>query len=103
VHVLSSVYFEAALILFVRNGVPSHATNHHLVTRHEIVHNIFQLRHQCLLVDKVEKDELISSYLYPDVALDEIYKPSHVNRVIVYPIVSLIEMVPLLFEEEDFT
>ena len=102
-HILSGEYFETELILLVGYGIPPHTSHHHLITLIEIVHYTFQLGHKCFLVYFVSINQLFCGNLNTNVALDEIKGASNLNRVKDYPHIPLFKIIPLLFEEKNFT
>jgi hypothetical protein len=56
-----------------------------LVAAHEVEHDVFQSRLECLWVNEVEVDLIISCNLYTLVSFDKVDKTSHVKLVVLLP------------------
>ena len=91
------------LILLVRNTVSHLTSEHHLVTSHIIIHNIFQVWHVGHFVNQVKVDEIVGRYLYPDISFDKIDEPSHSDLMILGPFHLFCVRVFHLLEEKDAT
>ena len=98
VEILSGVNLEPRLVCLEGNSVKHSSTEHHLRASHKVVHAILKSWNECLLVDYVEVNSLISSDLDSNIASNEVNLSSHLlEPVILLPEASLL----INFEEED--
>ena len=86
--VLPSVYIEPDLSCFVRHTISAGGSIHHLTAVHEIVHAVFNDRHQSFFVDSIEVNQSLSCDLNLGVAFDEIDEATFFNFVILLPTVA---------------
>jgi hypothetical protein len=86
--VLPSVYIEPDLSCFVRHTISAGGSIHHLTAVHEIVHAVFNDRHQSFLIDSIEVNQSLSCDLNLGVAFDEIDETTFFNFVILFPTVA---------------
>jgi len=83
--VLSSVNIESNLSCFVGDAVSASGPIHHLTAVHEIVHTVFNDRHESLLVDSIEVNQTLSCNLNLSIAFNEIDEATFFNFVILFP------------------
>lgn len=100
--ILSPVDVEAPLAHLEGNSVPDSASKHHCAAAHVVVHDVLKGWFEGILVDKVEKDFLISCDLDPHVSLDVIDGTSDINGVILLPFPSASDFVHYDLEKQDF-
>lgn len=95
---LPGIYLESWLISFIRNTVSYSGAEHHLRALHEIVHNVFKSWFECLFVDEVEVNLVISCNLDPNITADKVYLTAHLlELVILGPFASFL----VYFEKQD--
>jgi hypothetical protein len=83
--VLSSIDIESNLSRFVCDTVSAGGPIHHLTAIHEVVHTVFNDRHESFLVDSVEVNQSLSCDLDLSVAIDEVNETTFFNFVILFP------------------
>ena len=101
-NILSSENIKLILIGLVCYAILDLASKHHLAAVHEVVHYILEIGHKRLFIKEIEVDQVISGYLYSDVAFDEVYETSHFYFVVEHPLCDFMEYVVLLLEKQDF-
>ena len=84
--IFSGVDFEIFLVSLVGDTISDLAAKHHLVTVHEVVHDVFKRWHESDWVNEVEKYLFIRRYLDSFVALNEEDETSVFKRVILFPL-----------------
>lgn len=84
--IFSCVDFEIFLVGLVGDTISDLAAKHHLITVHEVVHNVFKGWHESDWVNEVEKYLFIRRYLDSFVALYEVDETSVFKRVIMFPL-----------------
>jgi hypothetical protein len=100
-HISSTINVETFLVCFVGYTVSDFATKHHLITSHEIKHNIFQFWHECFFVDFVEINLIIRSDLNSYITFNIVNEPSNLFLMVLDPL-SLISLIILFnFKEQD--
>lgn len=98
--VVPGVDFEASLALFVAATISHFTSKDETCALHEIVHDVFQLWLEVLVVDQVEVDLLVCGDVYSDIAFDEIEHSFMMQCLIVRPSVDSCPFVHDSFEEE---
>ena len=98
-HVLSPVDFESFIIDFVANAKSNSPTEHHLVAIHVVVHAVFKLRHERLLVDEVEVNQFFGGNLDSYIAFDVKDGASHPQFMILFPRCLFGNFIRFLFEK----
>ena len=68
---------------------------------HEVVHNIFELWHQCFLIDDVEVNLIFTHNLDADITLNEVDLTSRVVKFIILMPVRLVALFIKYFLEEE--
>ena len=81
--ILSSIYLEARLILFVRDAISHSCAKHHLGTLHKVPHYVFKFRKKCLFVDQVKVNFILGCDLDPNISSNEKYLPSHFIKLMI--------------------
>ena len=84
-HVLSAKYFESFIVHFVADSKSYSPAEHHLLAIHVVVHAVFQLRHESLLVDEVEVNQFLGGNLDSNVAFDVKDGASHPEFMVLLP------------------
>ena len=100
---LSPVNIKRLLIGFVSDSVSYRFTKHHLRAIHEVLHHILKLRHQCLSVNDVKVDLVVSGNLNPLIACNVVNESTNIDLVIAFPLTLASELVELKLEEKNLT
>jgi hypothetical protein len=85
VNIAPPVYVKCLLIGLVGDAVLDARTEHHLVTTHEVKHDILERGLKRLLVDQVKVDVIVRGNLDSNIALDVKDEASDVKHVIFSP------------------
>jgi len=99
--IFPSVEVKAPFIKLKRNAVPHFTSKHHLIATHVIHHNVLQLWHQSVFINKVEVNIVIGCNLNSNVTFDVINKSSFINCVIELPRKLFCHFVFSLLEEQN--
>ena len=81
--VLPGIDLESWLVSFVSNTVSYSGAEHHLGALHEVEHHVFKSGFECLFVDQVEVDLVISRNLDPNIAADKIDLATHLLKLVI--------------------
>ena len=81
----SSVDNECFLISFVGDTISYSWAKHHLIAPHEIGHYVLQSRLECLWINQIEVNLVISCYLDSFVSFYEKYEASCLNFIVLFP------------------
>ena len=101
--ILSSIHSEGLLVRLVSDSVSDFWAKHHLVTAHEVGHNVLKLRLKRLRVDQVEVDLIVASDLDPLISLDEKDEASGLDLVVLPPFFDNISVLVLFcFDLEEY-
>ena len=105
-HEFSSVDSKGFLVSLVGYTISDSGTKHHLVTSHEVEHDILEGWLECLWVNQIEVNLIISSNLDPFVSFDEVDEASHVDLVVLFPLLGHILVLVFFLddlEKHNFT
>ena len=101
-HKFPTVDIKGSLIWLVGDAVPYSFAKHGLVAAHVIVHNVFKIGHECLLIDEIKVNQLIGGNLNSDVTFNVIDEASHLQSMIEFPAFDFGHFVDHLFKEVNF-
>ena len=105
--IFSPIYVETLLVALVSHTEFNSPTEHHLVAVHEVVHDVFKFWHQCLLIDQVKVDHILSRNLNSHISFDEEQKTFFVKSMKLLPLAIFVLLwLPFFifvdFEKHDF-
>lgn len=105
-HELSSVDSKGFLVSLVGNTISDSGTEHHLVAAHEVEHDVLEGWLESLWVNQIEVHLIIGGDLDPFVSFDEVDEASHVDLVVLLPLLGHILVLVFFLddlEKHNFT
>ena len=96
------VNVKPLLFDLVCNSIPNLGPKHECAAPHVIVHDVFQSRLKCLLMDRVEENLLVGGHLNSNVTLDVIDHAANLNGVVHFPLSSIGIFIHHNLEEKNF-
>lgn len=104
VFILSSVNVETSLINFVSDTIFHFGTKHHLVTSHEVKHNILKCWLERLRINQVKVNFVIGCNLNSFISFNKENKSSSIKHIILFPFFDiLVFFIDNLFEKQNLT
>lgn len=105
-HELSSVDSKGFLVSLVSNTISDSGTKHHLVAAHEVEHDVLKGWLECLWINQIEIHLIVGGNLNPFVSFDEVDEASHVDLVVLLPLLGHILVLVFFLddlEKHNFT
>jgi len=102
---LSSIDSKGFLICLIRDSIFDLGAEHHLITSHEVSHDVFESWLESLWVNQVKVDLVISGDLDSFVTLNEEDESSCLDLIVLFPFIDdVLVLIFLLkdFEKDDF-